>query len=52
MASKEVVEETGQGRTINAEESGETRTICLVMPSYVEHYKRQIMEILAKEKKT
>ena len=51
MASKEVVEETGQGRTINAEESGETRTIYLVMPSYAEHYKRQIMEILAKEKK-
>ena len=51
VASKEVVEETGRGRTINAEESGETRTIYLVMPSYAEHYKRQIMEILAKEKK-
>ena len=52
VASKEVVEETGRGRTINAEESGETRTIYLVMPSYAEHYKRQIMEILAKERKT
>ena len=50
MASK-VVEETGRGEAIKAEENAETRTIYLVMPSYAEQHKRQIMKILAKEKK-
>ena len=50
MAPTEVVEEKGRGRTMKAEESDETRTIYLVMPSYAEPYKRQIMQILAKEK--
>ena len=50
MAPTEVVEEKGRGRTMKAEESDETRTIYLVMPSYAERYKRQIKQILAKEK--
>ena len=50
LAPTEVVEEKGRGRTMKTEESDETRTIYLVMPSYAEPYKRQIMQILAKEK--
>ena len=49
MALK-VVEE-GRGEGMSADEKAETKTIYLVMPSYAEQHKRQIMEILAKEKK-
>ena len=48
--AKENMEETGQGRSMKAEESDEPRTIYWVMPSYAEPFKNQIMQILAKEK--
>ena len=51
LAPTEVVEEKGRGRTMKTEESDETRTIYLVMPSYAEQYKQQIAVILEKEKK-
>ena len=48
--AKENMEETGQGRSMKAEESDEPRTIYWVMPSYAEPFKHQMMQILAKEK--
>ena len=50
MAAK-VVEEEGQREVMTADEKAETRTIYLVMPSYAEQHKQQMIEILEKEKK-
>ena len=52
MAAEEVVEEEGRrGRTMKAEEeSNKTQTIYWVMPSYVQPFKKTIMQILNKEK--
>ena len=51
MAEK-VVEEEGRREGMQAEGRAETRTIYLVMPSYAEQHKHQMIEILEKEKKT
>ena len=52
MAKEEDVEENGRGRKLNATESRNPTTMYLVMPSYVEPHKKEIKEILQKEKAT
>ena len=55
MAEKEIMEEEGRrGRTMKAaeEESNETQTIYWVMPSYAQPFKKEIMQILNREKMT
>ena len=55
MAEKKIVEEEGgRRRTMKAaeEESNETQTIYWVMPSYAQSFKKEIMEILNREKMT
>ena len=49
--AEKVVEKEGQIEVMQAEGRTETRTIYLVMPSYAEQHKHQIVEILDKEKK-
>ena len=50
MAAKDV-EEEGRGEVMTADEKAETRTIYLVMPSYAEQHKHQMIEILENQKK-
>ena len=47
--AREVVEEKGRGGTMNAEESNDATLMYLVMPSYVEPYKKEIKQIMLKE---
>ena len=49
--AREVVEEKGRGGTMNTEESHDATIMYLVMPSYAEPYKKEIKQILLKEKR-
>ena len=49
--AREAMEEKGRGGPMEAEESSEAKTIYLVMPSYAEPFKIDIMQILSKEKR-
>ena len=50
MAREEEGEENGRGGNLNAEGRDPTKTIYLVMPSYAEPHKKEIRNILQKEK--
>ena len=52
VAREKEVEENGRGGGLNKEaaESGKNSTLYLIMPSYTEAYKKEIKEILQKEK--
>ena len=45
------MEEEGRREVMETDERSETKTIYLVIPSYAELHKHQIVEILEKEKK-